>query len=95
MPDSTLNHYVSLTFNRCSVAVPVKVKKWGNSMAVLIPGQFARARKIHVGAVLDLDPVRVVGKPRRYKLSALVAKMKPHHSHGEWNLGPAVGKEIW
>lgn len=77
------------------MAVTVKVKKWGNSMAVLIPGHFARSRKIHVGAVLDLDPVRVVGKPRRYKLSALVAKMKPQHSHGECDLGPPIGKEIW
>jgi antitoxin component of MazEF toxin-antitoxin module len=78
------------------MAIPVEVKKWGNSMAVLIPGQFARSRKIHVGAMIDLEPVRVV-KPRRrrYKLSELVAKMKPEHRHTEWDLGRPAGREIW
>ncbi len=77
------------------MATPVKVKKWGNSMAVLIPGAFARSRQIQVGALIDLDSVRVVSKRRRYKLSELVAKMKPEHSHGEWDLGDPVGKEVW
>ena len=38
----------------------VTVKKWGSSMAVLIPSRFAKDRRIAVGAVLDLDPVKVV-----------------------------------
>lgn len=79
------------------MATPVKVKKWGSSMAVLIPSQFARMRDIDVGTVLDLEPVRVV-KPRRrsrYTLSELMAGFKPKHRHGEWDLGAPVGKEIW
>lgn len=74
---------------------PVKVKKWGGSMAVLIPSQFAKMRKIKVGAVLDLEPVRVIKPRRRYKLSELMAQFKPEHRHGEWDLGGPVGKEIW
>jgi antitoxin component of MazEF toxin-antitoxin module len=76
---------------------PVKVKKWGSSMAILIPSQFAKMRKINVGSVVDLEPVKVVPSPkrRRYKLSELMAKFKPHHRHGEWDLGKPVGKEIW
>ena len=78
------------------MATPVKVKKWGSSMAVLIPSQFARMRKIQVGSVVDLEPVRVVKpKRRRYTLAELVAKYKPEHRHGEWDLGGPVGKEIW
>ena len=75
---------------------PGKVKKWGSSMAVLIPSQFAKMRHIDVGSVLDLEPVQVV-KPRRkrYKLSELMAKFKPEHRHGEWDLGEPVGKEVW
>ena len=75
---------------------PVTVKKWGSSMAVLIPSQFAKMRDIAVGTVLDLEPVKVL-KPRRrrYKISQLMAKYKPHHRHGEWDLGGPVGKEIW
>jgi antitoxin component of MazEF toxin-antitoxin module len=76
---------------------PVRVKKWGSSMAVLIPSQFAKMRKIDIGSVLDLEPVKVVNakRRRRYKLSELMAKFKPQHRHGEWNLGDPVGREIW
>jgi antitoxin component of MazEF toxin-antitoxin module len=78
------------------MATPVKVKKWGSSMAVLIPSQFAKMRDIDVGSVIDLEPVRVVKtKRRRFKLSQLVAQFKPKHRHGEWNIGDPVGKEIW
>ena len=80
------------------MATPVKVKKWGSSMAVLIPNQFAKSREIGIGTVLDLEAVRVV-KPkrrrRRYKLADLMAKFKPEHRHPEWNLGNPVGREIW
>ena len=77
------------------MATPVKVKRWGSSMAVLIPSQFAKMRKIEVGSVIDLEPVKVVKGRRRYKLSELMAKFKPEHRHEEWDLGGPVGKEIW
>ena len=65
-------------------------------MAVLIPSQFAKARKIGVGSIIDLEPVQAVrSKRRRYTLEELVQKYKPKHRHGEWNLGEPVGKEVW
>ena len=75
---------------------PVKVKKWGSSMAVLIPSQFAKMHEIGVGSIIDIETVKIV-KPRRrrYKLSELMAKFKPKHRRGEWDLGGPVGKEIW
>lgn len=77
------------------MATPVKVKKWGSSMAVLIPSQFARMRQIDVGTVIDLEAVRVVKPRRRYKLSELLAQFKPEHRHGEWDLGGPVCREVW
>jgi antitoxin component of MazEF toxin-antitoxin module len=75
---------------------PVKVKKWGSSMAVLIPSQFAKMRQIDVGSVLDLEPVRVVSaKHSRYTLKQLMTGYKPRHRHREWKTGAPVGKEIW
>jgi antitoxin component of MazEF toxin-antitoxin module len=78
---------------------PVKVKKWGSSMAVLIPSQFAKMRQIAVGSVLDLETVHVVRtrppRRRRYKLAELMAGYKPEHRHGEWDLGHPVGREVW
>jgi antitoxin component of MazEF toxin-antitoxin module len=75
---------------------PVKVKKWGSSMAILIPRHFAKLRKIDIGSTIDIEPVKVV-KPerRRYTADELLATFKPEHRHGEWNLGDPVGKEIW
>ena len=67
--------------------MPVKVKKWGNSMVVLIPSQFAKVRDINVGTVIDLESMRVVKeRRRRYKLSELVAHFKPKHRHSEWDV---------
>jgi antitoxin MazE len=78
------------------MATPVKVKKWGNSMAVLIPNRFAKSHEIEVGTVIDLEKVQVVKpKRRRYKLSELLRGFKPQHRHGEWDLGAPVGKEVW
>ncbi|HTV48330.1 MAG TPA: AbrB/MazE/SpoVT family DNA-binding domain-containing protein [Phycisphaerae bacterium] len=78
------------------MAMPVKVKKWGSSMALLIPSQFAKIRHIDVGTVIDLEAVKVIkSRRRRYKLSELTARYKPRHRRGEWDLGRPVGREIW
>jgi antitoxin MazE len=79
------------------MATPVKVKKWGSSMAILIPGQFAKMRKIRVGSVVDLETVRIVSpkKRKRYTLDELMATFKRRHRHGEWDVGGPVGKETW
>lgn len=77
------------------MATPVKVKKWGSSMAVLLPNQFAKMRHIAVGSVIDIDAVKVIKKRRRYTLAELAAKLKPEHRHGEWNLGGPAGREVW
>jgi antitoxin component of MazEF toxin-antitoxin module len=78
------------------MATIVKVKKWRGSLAVLIPNQIAKARHIRPGTLLDLEKLEIT-QPRRkrYKLSELMAKFKPEHRHGEWNLGAPVGKEPW
>ena len=78
------------------MAMPVKVKKWGDSLAVLIPSQFARLRKIAAGSVIDIERVRLVRTMRgRYRLSELMSQFKPRHRHREWAIGERVGKEIW
>ncbi len=75
---------------------PVKVKKWGSSMAILIPSQFAKIRNIGVGSVIDLESVQVVrSERRRCTLAQLLRKYKPGHRHREWDLGGPVGKEMW
>ena len=77
------------------MATPAEVKKWGSSMAVVIPRQFAKSRRIAVGSVIDLEPVRLVHPRRRYRLAELLTRYKRSHRHGEWNAGGTAGKEIW
>ena len=73
----------------------VTVSKWGNGIAVRIPREFAKRRKIKIGTVLDLDRIRVMKPRRRYKLSELLAQFKPAHRHRAWELGDRIGNEIW
>lgn len=74
----------------------VKVQKWGNHLAIVIPSEFAMIHKIHEGSVIDLDSIEPPKpKRRRYKMSELMAKFKPEHRHPEWDVGPPVGKEYW
>lgn len=78
------------------MSTPVQVKRWGSSMAILIPRSFARLRQIEVGTMIDLESVQVVQRPRRrYKLSELVTQYRPEHRHGEWELGGPIGNETW
>jgi antitoxin MazE len=78
------------------MSMPVKVKKWGSSMAVLIPNQFARSRRIRIGSLLDLESVKIVKpKRRRYTMAELMKDFKPEYRHEEWDIGDPVGKEIW
>lgn len=78
------------------MATPVKVKKWGNSLAVVIPNRFAKSHEIEVGTIIDLEKIQIVQpKRRRYKLAELLRGFTPRQRRGEWNLGAPVGKEIW
>jgi len=78
------------------MSTPVKVKKWGGSLAVRIPRQFAKTRGIEAGSIIDLEAARPLNqKRRRYKLSDLLAGYRSRHRHGEWNIGKPVGREVW
>ncbi len=76
-----------------------QVGKWGNSLAVRIPGTYARELELEEGA--ELEVTRVNGglllrlrKPE-YTLEELLKQIKPEHIHGETDWGSAVGREAW
>jgi len=76
-----------------------QVGKWGNSLAVRIPGVYAKEFELEEGAEIEL--VRVKGglllrpcKPE-YTLAALLARIKPENLHGETDWSSAVGGEAW
>jgi antitoxin MazE len=78
----------------------VRVRKWGNSLALRIPKSFATETRIEEDTEVDLSIVE--GKlvispvtPPEVTLEQLLERMTPENLHGEVLTGPAVGAEIW
>ena len=76
------------------------VSKWGNSRAIRIHKDIARQAGIDFGSKVELiveeGQLRIVPAKRpKYTLEELVAQITPENRHGEIDIGPAVGKEIW
>jgi antitoxin MazE len=77
----------------------MQIVKWGNSLAVRIPGKYAKDLGLEEGMTLDVSLVvrNLVPHPRSgpYTLDELVAGIPPENRHGETDWGEAVGKEAW
>ncbi|MCY4540546.1 MAG: AbrB/MazE/SpoVT family DNA-binding domain-containing protein [Chloroflexi bacterium] len=76
------------------------VSKWGNSRALRIPKELALEAGLDFGSKVELiledGQLRIVPVAvPRYTLEELVAQITPENRHGEIDIGPAVGKEVW
>jgi antitoxin MazE len=76
------------------------VQKWGNSLALRIPKSFAEEAGLHEDATVDLSLVegRLVVRtvlPQPLTLKELLRGITDENLPGEWDTGPAAGKEIW
>src|SRR5262249_14180334 len=81
-------------------AMKTRVQKWGNSLALRIPKSFATEAGICEEAQVELSLVE--GKlvvepvvPERLTLGELLKGVTDENLHGEWDTGPAVGREAW
>jgi antitoxin MazE len=77
-----------------------RVQKWGNSLALRIPKSFAEEAGLHAGAAVELSLVegRLVVQPitpQPLTLEELLRGITDENLPGEWDTGPAVGKEVW
>jgi len=76
-----------------------QIGKWGNSLAVRIPGAYAKDLHLKEGMDLEVSLVegQLVLRPvrKQFTLEELLAQITPENIHGEWDTGPAVGKEVW
>jgi antitoxin MazE len=76
-----------------------QVGKWGNGLAVRIPGTYARGLGLTERA--DLEVTRVHGgllprpRKREYRLEELIEQITPESIHGETDWGAAGGHEAW
>ncbi|MFO0967751.1 MAG: AbrB/MazE/SpoVT family DNA-binding domain-containing protein [Gemmataceae bacterium] len=76
-----------------------QVGKWGNSLAVRIPGTYAKELDLEEGVELEVTRVKdgllLKRRTREYTLEELLRKITPENIHGETDWGPPVGKETW
>jgi antitoxin MazE len=77
-----------------------RVQKWGNSLALRIPRSFALEAGLQVDAAVELSLVEgrlVVQRisPQPLKLDQLLRGVTDENLPGEWDTGPALGKEVW
>jgi antitoxin MazE len=77
-----------------------RIQKWGNSLALRIPKSFASEAGLHEDAPVELSLAkgRLIVQPIQeapLKLDDLLREVTDENLHGEWDTGPAVGKEIW
>ncbi len=77
----------------------VRVRKWGNSLAVRLPSAIAREAGIEYGSSVDLLSTgkEIIIKPaiRRYSLEEMLEGIRESNLHGEVDAGAPSGKEAW
>lgn len=77
-----------------------RVQKWGNSLALRIPKSLAVEAGLRDDAPVELSLVagRLVIQPvaeEPLTLEELLRGVTDQNLHGEWDTGPAVGREVW
>jgi antitoxin MazE len=77
-----------------------RVRKWGNSLALRIPKAFAAEAGLYEDArvELSLSKGKLVIQPlpaNAPTLEELLEGVTDANLHGEWDTGPAVGREVW
>jgi len=77
-----------------------RVQKWGNSLALRIPKSFALEAQLGEDSPVELSLVDgkliiqlLVEEP--INLDQLLRGVTDQNLHGEWDTGPAVGREVW
>jgi len=77
----------------------LKIRKWGNSLALRIPQALAEqagfAEGSSVVARVDEGKLVISRKRRRYRIEDLLDQITPENQPELIDWGPPVGKEIW
>ncbi len=76
------------------------VQRWGNSLALRIPGAYAAETRISEGSQVELTlkSGTLVIRPltrKRYLLSHLLKRVTRNNLHGSVHTCKAVGRETW
>lgn len=77
-----------------------RVQKWGNSLALRIPKSLAVDAGLREDSPVELSltgntlTVQSLA-PHSLTLEELLHGVTDQNIHGEWDTGPAVGREAW
>jgi antitoxin MazE len=77
-----------------------RVQKWGNSLALRIPKSFAAEARLREDTPVELSleegKLVIRALPQEpLTLEELLRGVTEQNLHGEWDTGPATGKETW
>ena len=79
-----------------------RIQRWGNSLAVRIPADVAKACDLSEGTELEVrnekgTVVLVPDRPRRrrFLLADLVSRITRRNRHQPAEFGPPLGREVW
>lgn len=73
-----------------------KVAKWGNSLAIRIPGELVKESGLKEGGTVEMEVNKrtLIIKPKK-GLEELLAGITEENLHSEQDIGESVGKEEW
>lgn len=77
----------------------VTLKKWGNSIGLVLPAALAKEARLSSGTKVEIDLADeslVVRKAaNQSRIEALCAEITPENLHSESDWGTPLGKEVW
>jgi antitoxin MazE len=81
-------------------SMKTRVQKWGDGLALRIPKSFAAETGLREDAAVELSVIegRLIVEPVAQAsptLEDFLRGVTDQNLHGEWNTGPAVGREVW
>ena len=75
------------------------IQKWGNSLAVRIPGAYVKeaglADGLPVSMVMEDGILMIMPAKKKYLLNDLLGKIDAENLHSEIQSGEPIGNELW
>jgi len=75
----------------------VVIKKWGNSLGVVIPKVIANDFNLKDGSSVEIENSNgnIIISPKRNNLTDMLSRINSSNIHDEADFGQISGKEIW
>jgi antitoxin MazE len=75
----------------------IVIKKWGNSIGVVIPKVIAKDLNLKDGSSVNIEDNNgnIIISPKRNNLSEMLSNINKSNIHSEIDFGKSSGKEIW